>query len=106
MEQLVNIGELLVTLVLVGFLTETVVEILKTFVFKSAKSAAYLFFISLVVGLVLVFALQISLFEQNNQFAYYVGMVICGLVASRGSNYVHNWLGNIPFRNVVVKADK
>lgn len=106
MEQLVNIGELLFTLVLVGFLTETVVEILKTYVFKTSKSASYLFFISLVVGLLLVFALQVSIFEKDNLFAFYVGMVICGLVASRGSNYVHNWLGNIPIRNVVVKEDK
>lgn len=103
MDQLVNIGELLGTLILIGFLTETVVEILKTYVFSTTKRAEYLFLVSLIIGFLLVFALQVSLFEPDNVVAYYVGMVICGLVASRGSNYVHNWLGNIPAKRVFIE---
>lgn len=98
MSQLTNVGELLATLVLIGFLTETVVELLKNYVVKTKHSAVFIYTISIVVGLVLAFALRVSLFEPSQPFAYYVGMVICGLVASRGSNYVHNWLGNLPTR--------
>jgi uncharacterized membrane protein len=96
MAYLTDISVLLMTLVLVGFLTETVVELLKQFVMTSKHSAAFLYLISIAVGLILCFALQVSLFQKENLFAYYVGIVICGLVASRGSNYVHNWLGNLP----------
>lgn len=96
MELFTNLSDLIFTLVLVGFLTETVVEILKVSILKNSKGESTLFFVSLIVGMVLVFALQVSLFDNDNLFAYYVGMVICGLVASRGSNYVHNWLGQLP----------
>lgn len=96
MEQLTNIGELIFSLVIVGFLTESVVEILKLYFFRSAKSERILFFLSVIVGMILVFALQVSLFDKENVFAFYVGMAICGLVASRGSNYAHNWLDKIP----------
>lgn len=96
MNNLVDIGTLVVSLVLVGFLTETAVEIVKTYFFRTKASQNYVFLVSLVVAMVLCFALQVSLFEPTDQVAYYIGIVICGLVASRGSNYVHNFLGNVP----------
>lgn len=95
MQYLANIGDLIGTLVLVGFLTETVVELLKQFVIKGERSAIFKYTLSIVTGLVLAFALQVSLFTKESLFAYYVGMVICGLVASRGANYAHNWLGQV-----------
>lgn len=96
MENLVDIGTLLVTLVLVGFLTETVVEIAKNYLMRSKSSQVYINVVSLVTAMVLCFALQVSLFESTDTVAYYIGVVICGLVASRGSNYVHNFLGEMP----------
>jgi uncharacterized protein YacL len=96
MNFLTDISALILTLVLIGFLTETLVEILKQFVIKQKMSAMFVYTLSIVIGLVLAFALQVSLFTKENAFAYYVGVVICGLVASRGSNYVHNFIGNMP----------
>ena len=99
MNNIVDISTLLVSLVLVGFLTETAVEIVKTSFFSAKTHTKYITIVSLVVAFVLCFALQVSLFEPADQVAYYIGIVICGLVASRGSNYVHNFLGNIPQKN-------
>lgn len=96
MENMVDITTLLFTLVLVGFLAEAVVEIIKDYFFKSKKSAKYLALVSLLTSALLCFSLKVSLFEPDNASAYYIGMVICALVASRGSNYVHNFLGKIP----------
>lgn len=96
MENLVDIGALLVSLVLVGFLTETAVEIVKNYFFIGKTAQKYVPILSLVVALALSFALQVSLFEPTDKVAYYIGIVICGLVASRGSNYVHNFLGEVP----------
>lgn len=96
MENLTDIGTLLVSLVLVGFLTETAVEIVKNYFFKTKASQHYIFVVSIVVAFALCYALQVSLFEPDNKVAYYIGMALCGLVASRGSNYAHNFLGNVP----------
>ena len=98
MENMVDITTLLFTLVFVGFLTEAVVEILKGYFFKSKKSAGYLALVSLLTAAILCFSLKVSLFEPTDAAPYYVGMVICALVASRGSNYVHNFLGKIPLK--------
>lgn len=95
MENLVDISTLLVSLVLVGFLTETVVEISKNF-FGAKSSKTYITIVSLLTAMILCFALQVSLFESTDAVPYYIGIVICGLVASRGSNYVHNFLGEMP----------
>ncbi len=96
MEYLVDIGELLMTIVLIGFLTESIVELLKTYFMNSKHSAVVIYTLSIVVGMVLAFALKVSLFTPDNKLAYYVGIVICGLISSRGANYVHNWLGQLP----------
>lgn len=95
MSYLTNIGELLMTLALVGFLTETTVELLKQFVIEKKWGAKALYALSMAIGVLLCVALNVSLFE-GPILAKYVGTVICGLVASRGANYVHNFLGNLP----------
>jgi uncharacterized protein YacL len=93
---LVDSSVLLPALLVIAFLTETIVEILKQFVIRIKMSALFVYFISIVVGLLLAFALHVSLFIKEDLFAYYIGVVICGLVASRGANYVHNFLINLP----------
>lgn len=98
MEQFVDIGALLPTMILIGFLTESVVELIKQ-IFEDQKwPTKHLYIISIVVSLVLCSALQVSLFDQTSPTAYFVGIMICALVASRGSNFVHNWLDTIPTR--------
>lgn len=96
MEYLVDVGNVLLSLVLVGFLTETVIELLKKFVAREKLSEMIIYSVSIILGITLCLALQISIFTSDNPFAYYIGVIICGLVASRGSNYVHNWFDSFP----------
>ena len=96
MEGMVDIATLLFTLVLVGFLTEAVVEILKDYFFKTKKSKKHLALVSLVTSTLLCFSFKVSLFEPDSISSYYIGMVVCAIVASRGSNYVHDFVGKIP----------
>ena len=49
--------------------------------------------IALGVGLALALMLQISLFAQATGATNVVGMILAGLVCSRGSNYVHDFFG-------------
>lgn len=95
MQYITDVNVLLVNLLFLAFLSETVVEILKNFVIRVKMNETFMYLLSVVVGIVLAIALQVSLFTQGNFFAYCVGIVICGLVASRGANYVHNFVGNL-----------
>lgn len=96
MQYIADLSVLLINLLFIAFLTEATVEILKNFVIRAKMSELFVYLISVVIGILLAIALQVSLFTKENFFAYCVGIVICGLVASRGSNYVHNFLGNLP----------
>jgi Ca2+/H+ antiporter len=96
MNFLVDSASLLPALLVVVFLTEAVVEVVKDFVIQMKMSQLFVNFLSIIIAIVLAFALQVSLFGKDNLFAYYVGIVICGLIASRGANYVHNFLDTLP----------
>lgn len=97
MEYLVDLSTLALTIVMVGFLTETLVELFKTYFPKiKEEGSSTIHIISMTVSIILCIALGISLFESTNLFAYWVGTIFCGLIASRGSNYVHNWLDILP----------
>lgn len=98
MSYISDISVLLANLLLVAFLTETVIEVLKNFVIRMKLSEAFVYTLSILVGVIIAFALQVSLFTDANSFAYYVGIVIAGLVASRGANYIHNFIGNLPLK--------
>lgn len=96
MQYIADLSTLLLNLLFIAFLTEATVEILKTFVIRAKMNELFIYLLSIVIGIVLAVALQVSLFTQENFFAYCIGLVICGLVASRGSNYAHNFLGKLP----------
>jgi hypothetical protein len=98
MNYLEDISSLLGTLTLIGFLTEVVVELLKQTILRGKYTQTISYVLSILVALLLCFALDVSLFVADNAFAHILGVVICGLVASRGANYVHNFLGNIPLK--------
>lgn len=98
MNNMVDITILIIPLVFIGFLTETIVEIIKDYFFKTKKGKKYLSVVSLLTALLLCFAMGVSLFEPDNIVPYYIGMVICGVVASRGSNYVHNFFDRAPVK--------
>lgn len=97
MQQLSELSTLLPAMLLIGFLTESVVEMIKQFVDTKMKSH-HIYIIAFVVSFVLCCALDISLFTTSNMGAHYVGIPICALVASRGSNFVHNWLDTLPMK--------
>lgn len=96
MNFMADMSNLVVMLLLVAFLTETFVECIKNFVIQSKMSANVTNGVAAIFGIVMSFVLKVSLFTESNTAAYYIGIVICGLVASRGANYVHNFVGNLP----------
>ena len=100
MNNMVDIAIIIIPLIFIGFLTETVVEIIKDYFFKEKKGKKTLSLVSLLTALLLCFAMGISLFESEDPVAYYIGMVICGFVASRGSAYVHNFFDRVPTKNI------
>lgn len=99
MEFMADMSNLVVMLLLVAFLTETFVECLKNFVVQTKMSANTINGVAAIFGILMSFVLKVSLFTESNTAAYYIGIVLCGLVASRGANYVHNFVGNLPTKN-------
>lgn len=79
-------------LVMLAVLSEAITEQIKS-ALPAELSAQVIRLVSLGVGLVLAFVLQVSLFAQSTGAANVVGMVLAGLVCSRGSNYVHDFFG-------------
>ncbi len=88
--------DLIFAMLLVSFLTETLVEILKNFFMRLKAPEEAIMLLSLILGVGLCVILQISLFLPSNIGAFWLGCVVCGVVASRGSNYVHNWFDRLP----------
>ena len=87
--------ETFVTLFILSVLCEAVVEWLKDLVPALAGTAAKV--AALVVGLVMAFGAGQNLFDLIGvQFAYpVVGVVLAGIVVSRGSNYIHDLIAKL-----------
>ncbi|WP_422661768.1 hypothetical protein ACK8P5_25780 (plasmid) [Paenibacillus sp. EC2-1] len=79
---------------LIAFLTETVVEAIKTQF--SVLSEGNIQLVSLVLAILLAFLMQVSLFAEGSVGLKLVGFLIIGLVASRGASYAHNWFDKLP----------
>lgn len=99
MENMVDFTSLIFPLIFIGFLTEAVTEIVKQYFLNQNSKDKFLPFVSLVIALLLTFAMNVSIFESSQTFAYYLGVVVCALVASRGSSYVHNFFDKLPKRS-------
>lgn len=91
-----DLTQLLLVLTLIAFLTETILTLFKTYLIKFKMYEEITMAISMLIGVVLAFVFGASLFTVDNPAAYYIGVVVCGLIASRGSNYVHNFFDNLP----------
>lgn len=85
----------LLQLVILGILVEAVVDTFKLLWedggFVLGRGAA------LVVGLILAFTLNIDLLAKvglNPRFDI-VGIILTGIIISRGGNYVHDFLGRV-----------
>lgn len=83
MKELLIIGTL-------GVLVEFVVEIIKSVIDNGKVNKNVV--LSLVIGILIAFTTQIDTLELLNIPAYipYVGVVISGILISRGSNIVHS----------------
>lgn len=46
--------------------------------------------LSLAICVILAFALEVSVIEGGSTFANYTGMLLAGIISSRGSTYVHD----------------
>lgn len=82
------------TLVLLAVLCEAVTESLKDIVPSDLTPQAKRG-MSLLVGLALAALLQISLFANATGSMYIAGIILAGLLCSRGANYVHDLAGMI-----------
>jgi len=78
---------------IVGFLTESVTEILKALFSDKLKDKAT-FFTSMVVGILLAFAFGLNPFGLTGYGAY-ASTVVAGILASRGANYLNGVLKEI-----------
>lgn len=77
------------TLVLLAVLCEAVTEQLKDLLPEEAPPNVKRL-ISLGVGLVLAVLLKVSLFEGATGSVQIAGIILAGLLCSRGSNYIHD----------------
>lgn len=84
-----NIIYPLATLLVVSALTEAVVEMLKSIVPKPFSESGKRI-LALLISVFLSLVLKVSLFNITGP-AYYVGVLLAGLIASRGSNFIHEF---------------
>lgn len=78
-------------LVVVAMLTEALTEIVKVMVpAKLRKQATYV--LSITIGIILAIVLEVNLFGLDDVAGKYAGMIVAGILASRGANYVHGFL--------------
>lgn len=82
-------------MLLIAFLTETIVEFIKT-QFDKLVSDRAIQIAATVIGVLLAWAFNATLFVGGNIVLTVIGYIVIGLVASRGANYVHNWLDKLP----------
>lgn len=93
MVEFVDFSLLALQLTVVIFLCESITETVKAVLKDKVKLPANTYFyVALVVGILSAILLKISLFETQNLVIFYVGSILAGALASRGSNYVHDVL--------------
>lgn len=71
----------------IAVLTEATVEMVKTLVPKPITDSAKRV-IAMLLAVIFSAVLNVSLFDDGN--AYYIGVILAGMIASRGSNYIHS----------------
>lgn len=96
MENLVDPSGIALSLIMIGFITETVIELMKRYINGHKYADDIVDASSIILSVILCFVLSVSIFDETNIMANYIGTVIAGFVASRGSNYIHNWFDTLP----------
>lgn len=77
-------------LVVLAIITESLTEILKTFIPANIHSKAT-FALSIVLGIVLAFAMDLSLLGGEG-YVRVVGILASGILVSRGANYISGFI--------------
>lgn len=95
MPQFIDWTTLGALMLLIAFLTETIIEFVKT-QFDKYMSDKAINLIGTALGILLAWLMGATLFITSNVGLEIIGYVVVGLVASRGANYVHNWLDKLP----------
>lgn len=80
-------------LLLLGVLIEATVQVVKPFLPKLKDQGVIA--LSVGLGILLAFVLNVTLFSGVEPYALYVGNVICGMIASRGANFIHDFIGAV-----------
>ncbi|MEK3838181.1 MULTISPECIES: hypothetical protein [unclassified Paenibacillus] len=75
----------------VAFLSEALTEILKQAIPIRDKQT---YLLSIVVGVALAFTFKTDLFNLTGP-GHYASIILCGVLASRGSNYINGLLKQI-----------
>lgn len=71
----------------VSVLTEAVVEIIKSVVPKQMTENAKRI-MALIVSIIIALVLNVSILTGG--WTFYVGVILAGMISSRGSNYIHS----------------
>lgn len=94
MVEFADLGALAIQLAAVAVVVETLTQVIKTSLKETkvnvSKVATY--YLTIVLGIVIAVLFNISLFVTENTVLFYVGTVICGAIASRGGNHIHDIL--------------
>lgn len=90
-----ELGELAIQLIGMGFLVEAVVDTLKT-AYKAGEGIQIPKILAIVTGLVIAFITQIDMLVALNllETSNIAGIILTGILISRGGNFVYEFLGN------------
>lgn len=89
---LVELDVLVTQLLTVAALTKVIVEIVKVYLPEFAPNSQTKWAWSLAIPVFLCLITGIGLFETGNVVLQYFGMAGAGLIASLGSNFIHEFM--------------
>lgn len=85
-----------INIIAVAILIEALVEYAKTIVNMADKKTLYTQIATIIIGIVLAFAFNVDAFaEMGMTVNHYIGVVLTGILMSRGSNYASDILARI-----------
>ena len=87
--EIVEITELSAALLTVSAVVMVIVEMLKPALAKISNQKEAKYFASVLISIAVTFATGISVFEGDSGAALYLGIILAGLVASLGANFIH-----------------
>lgn len=89
---LVSLDVLATQLLTISALTKVIVEMIKVYLPGYAPNSAVKWTWSIVIPVVLCVVTGVGIYEASNTVMLYLGMVGAGLIASLGSNFIHEFI--------------